>query len=70
MGRSSLRQQRRPTIPARGSSTYSGAMTNITVTVDDTHLRSIGTVARSLEESGVDIEEFFKLERAVTFKLI
>ena len=31
-------------------------MTQVTVTVDDTHLRSISTVARSLEANGMRVD--------------
>ncbi|HEY5877517.1 MAG TPA: hypothetical protein VIU11_01315 [Nakamurella sp.] len=31
-------------------------MTQVTVTVDENHLRSIGTVARSLEASGMRVD--------------
>lgn len=42
----------------------------VTKVIANNWKQDISQIIRSLEESGVDIEEFFKLERAVTFKLI
>ena len=36
--------------------TYSGVMTQVTVTVDEAHLRSISTVAHSLEANGMHVD--------------
>jgi hypothetical protein len=46
--------------------TYSGAMTQVTVTVDDTHLRSIGTVARSLERTGMRVDKVMAAVGVIT----
>lgn len=41
-------------------------MTNVTVTVDDTHLRSIGTVARSLEQTGMRVDRVMAAVGVIT----
>jgi len=46
--------------------TYSGGMTQVTVTVDDTHLRSIRTVARSLEQTGMRVDRVMAAVGVIT----
>lgn len=41
-------------------------MTHITVTVDDSHLRSIGTVARSLERTGMRVDKVMAAVGVIT----
>lgn len=41
-------------------------MTQVTVTVDDTHLRSIGTVARSLEQTGMRVDKVMAAVGVIT----
>ena len=41
-------------------------MTQVTVTVDDTHLRSIGTVARSLEQTGMRVDRVMAAVGVIT----
>lgn len=41
-------------------------MTQVTVTVDDTHLRSIGTVARSLAASGMRVDKVLATVGVIT----
>jgi hypothetical protein len=41
-------------------------MTQITVTVDDTHLRSIRTVARSLEQTGMRVDQVMAAVGVIT----
>jgi len=46
--------------------TYSRGMTQVTVTVDDTHLRSIRTVARSLEQTGMRVDKVMAAVGVIT----
>jgi len=41
----------------------------VTKAIANNWKQDLSQIIRSLEDSGIDIEEFFKLERAVTFKL-
>lgn len=41
-------------------------MTHVTVTVDDAHLRSIGTVARSLERTGMRVDRVMPAVGVIT----
>ena len=41
-------------------------MTHVTVTVDDTHLRSIGSVARSLEQTGMRVDRVMAAVGVIT----
>lgn len=41
-------------------------MNHVTVTVDDTHLRSIGTVARSLEQTGMRVDKVMAAVGVIT----
>ncbi|HEY7816445.1 MAG TPA: hypothetical protein VIC62_24575 [Nakamurella sp.] len=41
-------------------------MTQVTVTVDDTHLRSISTVARSLEAKGMQVDRVMEAMGFIT----
>ena len=46
-----------------------GNVVAVTKAIANNWKQDLSDIIRSLEESGIDIEEFFKLERAVTFKL-